>query len=185
MTPGTELRFGEGALEAGVEAHHLAGGFHLRAQDGVDVGEAGEREHRLLHRDVRRDRIVVQREVGGQFGPGHHPGADLGDRHAGRLGDERHGAGGARIHLQHVDRVVLDGVLHVHQPDDVQRLGHRLGFGLQFGDHRRRQGIGRQRAGGIAGMDAGFLDMLHDAGDVDAFRRRQMQSTSTSIASLR
>ena len=34
-------------------------------------------------------------------------------------------------------------------------------------DHRRRQRVGRQGAGGIAGMDAGFLDMLHHAGDID------------------
>ena len=59
---------------------------------------------------------------------GHHPGADLGHRHAGCLGNERHGAGGARVHLQHVDHVVLDGVLHVHQADDAERLGHRLGL---------------------------------------------------------
>ena len=57
---GAELGLGEGALEAGIEAHDLAGGFHLRAQDRVDVGEAGEREHRLLHRDMRRDRLVVE-----------------------------------------------------------------------------------------------------------------------------
>ncbi len=34
-------------------------------------------------------------------------------------------------------------------------------------------------------MDAGFLDMLHDAGDDDVRRRREMASTSTSIASRR
>ena len=56
ITPAPSCDFGEGALEAGIEAHHLAGGFHFRTEDGVDVGEAGEREHRLLHRDVRRDR---------------------------------------------------------------------------------------------------------------------------------
>ena len=31
------------------------------------------------------------------------------------LGDERHGARGARIDLEHVDVAVLDGELHVHQ----------------------------------------------------------------------
>ena len=29
--------------------------------------------------------------------------------------------------------------------------------------------MGRQRAGAVAGMDAGFLDVLHDAGDVHVF----------------
>ena len=53
LHPGAELRLGEGALEAGVEAHHLAGRFHLGAEDGVDVREAREREHRFLDRDMR------------------------------------------------------------------------------------------------------------------------------------
>ena len=34
-------------------------------------------------------------------------------------------------------------------------------------------------------MDARFLDMLHDAGDDDVGRRREIASTSTSIASRR
>ena len=47
--------------------------------------------------------LVVEAEVR-QLRAGHDARADLGDRHAGRLGDERHGARGARIDLQHVDR---------------------------------------------------------------------------------
>ena len=64
--PGAELRLGEGPLEAGVQAHDLARRFHLRPQDGVHVREAGERENRLLHRDMRRDRVVVEGEIGGE-----------------------------------------------------------------------------------------------------------------------
>ena len=56
----------------------------------------------------------------------HHPGRDLGHRHAGGLGDERHGAAGAGVDLQDVDLAVLDGELHVHQPDHLQRLGQQL-----------------------------------------------------------
>ena len=47
-----ELALGEGDLEVAVEAHHLAGRFHLRPEHGVDAGEAGEREHRLLDADM-------------------------------------------------------------------------------------------------------------------------------------
>ena len=104
---------------------------------------------------------------------GHQAGGDLGDRQAGRLGDERHGAAGARIDLEHVDLAVLDRELHVHQADDLQRLGQRLGLALDLGDDLGRQRIGRQRAGGVAGMDAGLLDMLHDAGDEDVLVRRR------------
>ena len=88
---GAELRFGEGAFEADIDAHHLAGGFHFRSEDRVHIGEAGEREHRLLHRDMRCDAHVVQMEVR-QPSAGHDARADLGDRDAGRLGDEWHGA---------------------------------------------------------------------------------------------
>ena len=35
-----------------VEAHHLAGRLHLRAEHGIDAGEAGEREHGFLHADM-------------------------------------------------------------------------------------------------------------------------------------
>jgi hypothetical protein len=46
--------------------------------------------------------------------------------------------------------------------------------------------IGRQRAGAVAGVDAGFLDMLHDAGDEDVpVAVGTGQSTSTSMASDR
>ena len=61
-----ELRLGEGAAEIGVEPHHLAGRFHLRPEDQIDAGEAGEREHRLLDRDMRRR---LRRRVSGSIAP--------------------------------------------------------------------------------------------------------------------
>jgi hypothetical protein len=45
----------EGRAEALGDAHHLAGAAHLGAQDRVDAGELGEREHRHLDRDVPGD----------------------------------------------------------------------------------------------------------------------------------
>src|SRR5262245_21879297 len=41
----------------------------------------------------------------------------------------------------------------------------RARLALELGDGSRREGVGRQRAGAVAGMDAGLLDMLHDADD--------------------
>ena len=49
---GAELALGEGQREIVVEAHDLAGRVHLRAEQDVDAGEAGEGEHRFLDRDV-------------------------------------------------------------------------------------------------------------------------------------
>ena len=97
---------------------------------------------------------------------GHDPCRDLGDRHAGHLGDERHRARGARIDFEHVDVAVLDGVLHVHQAADLERQSQRPRLPIKLGDRLGRQIVRRQRAGGVAGMDSRFFDMLHDAGDV-------------------
>ena len=54
LDPGGELRLDERLAERFAHAHHLAGGLHFRSEDGVDSREAGEREHRFLHREVRR-----------------------------------------------------------------------------------------------------------------------------------
>jgi hypothetical protein len=43
-----QLALGEGDLERTVDAHHLAGRAHFRAQHRVHSGETGEREHGLL-----------------------------------------------------------------------------------------------------------------------------------------
>ncbi len=114
---------------------------------------------------------------------GHDAGGDLGDRRADGLGDEGHGARGARVDLEHIDRAVLDRVLHVHQAADIERAGPaavvwRSSSSTSFG----RQRVDRQRAGRVARMDAGLLDVLHDAGDEGIRCRRSRQSTSTSMA---
>src|SRR5262249_15776037 len=58
---GGRLGFGVRGAELRVDPHHLAGGPHLRAEDGVHaaplgVGEPVEREHHLLDRDRRLPR---------------------------------------------------------------------------------------------------------------------------------
>ena len=65
-----ELRLGEGAAEIDVEPHHLAGRFHLRPEDQIDAGEAGEREHRLLDRDMPpAARAALERRSRASFSP--------------------------------------------------------------------------------------------------------------------
>ena len=49
---GGDLGLDVGLPEVAVDAHHLAGGLHLRAQDRVHAGELHEGEHRLLDGDV-------------------------------------------------------------------------------------------------------------------------------------
>ena len=56
--PGGGLRLGIGLAEGVPGAHDFARGFHLRTQDGIGLGELDEREHRLLHREVRRNALA-------------------------------------------------------------------------------------------------------------------------------
>ena len=114
---GAELALGEGHVVGLVEAHDLAGRAHLGAQENVDAGEAVEGKNRFLYSDMR-ELLRFQLEAGEGLAR-HHPGGDLGDRLADHLGDEGHGARGARIDLEHIDVVVLDGELHIHEADDA------------------------------------------------------------------
>ena len=191
MRARAHLRLEEGAREVAVPAHDLAGRAHFRPQDRVDAGEAGEGQHRLLDREPRHLGIAERERIGegdgfvvggtlgvrgtvGEVGhrlAGHQPRGDRGDRRIGGLGDEGHGARGARVDLDEVDRlgaglVGLDRELHVHQPLDLERHGQRLGLALDLGDHLGRKAVRRQAAGAVAGMDAGLLDVLHDARDM-------------------
>ena len=133
---GAELALGESKRIIGVEAHDLAGRAHFRAEQGVDAGEAGEREDGFLDRDMLERLVVRHIAVGGEcrceLFAGHDAGRDLGDRRADGLGDEGHGTRGARIDLQHIDGAVLDGELHIHQTADIERLGHRAGLLFKF-----------------------------------------------------
>jgi hypothetical protein len=105
------------------------------------------------------------------------------------LGDEGHGAAGARVDFEHEDaRVVAESASMANctfiRPRPSAR-GHGLGLALQLGDNGLgRQREGRQRAGAVAGVDPGFLDMLHDAGD-EGSRPSHRASTSTSVARFR
>ncbi len=83
-----------------------------------------------------------QHPLGAQLGDGraeHDPGGRLGERHAGGLGDERHGARRARVGLEDVEDVLRQGELHVHQPAHADALGQlegRLAHPLELGRRR-------------------------------------------------
>ena len=64
LAAAAELALGEGDGVVAVDAHHLAGRAHLRTEHGVDAGEAREREHRLLHRDMVEAAAALQPEDG-------------------------------------------------------------------------------------------------------------------------
>ena len=87
-------------------------------EDGVDARELREREHRLLDRDVLAASTSLM-PISSQRLAGHDARRDLGQRHAGRLRDERHRARRARVDLEDEDAaaVARHRELHVHQAD--------------------------------------------------------------------
>ena len=160
------LRLGERGREVGADAHDLAGRAHLRPEQRVRAGEAVERQHRLLDRDVVAVRIVGQVHVGEPLAE-HDPAGELGERQPGRLGHERHGARRARVGLDHVERVAQHAVLHVHQPDHAELERDRARRRADLVEHLVPERVRRQHAGGVARVDPGLLDVLHDAADPD------------------
>ena len=74
---------------------------------------------------------------------------------------------GARVGLDHVEDVVLDRVLDVHQPADADARGELLGGGPDLQQVGRAQRDRRQRARRVAGVDTGLLDVLHDPAEVE------------------
>ena len=81
---------------------------------------------------------VDQAEVG-EGGAGHDLGGDGGDRLADGLGDERRGAAGAGVDLEHEDSWVvrqrlLDSELNIHQSTNVQGKRHLAGLTFEFFD---------------------------------------------------
>ena len=162
---GRFLRLVEGFTCRRGQAQDFTGGSHLRSQDRVDLLEHVEGEDRFLD-TVIRDMLLFQLRNRG-FPAGQLRGDDIrGDRdHAdvADLGYQRNGTGRSGIGFQHVDSIVLNGVLHVHQADDMHLFRDLSGVlldGLQmlFGNMS-----GRNDAGRVTGMDTRQLNMLHNS----------------------
>ena len=79
----------------------------------------------------------------------------------------------------------LDRELHVDQPDDAERLRHRDGLLAHRLQVLLADQVRRQHARRVAGVDAGVLDVLHDAADHHVASPSESASTSTSYASSR
>ena len=116
---------------------------------------------------VRQPRRAGRRSA--SLPPSHAQRGDLGHRHAGGLGDEGHGAAGARVHLQHVERrrSLAKANWTFMSPTTPSSLASatvcRSISAMAVGRQRER----RQRAGRIARVDPGLLDVLHHPGHVD------------------
>ena len=113
-----------------VDAHDLAGRAHLGTEDRVDLGEAVERQHRFLHRDVTALRpagaAALPSRSSASVAPTMTRAATFASGTPVALltnGTVRLARGFASMH-EHL--AVLHRVLHVEQPDDVERVGQRV-----------------------------------------------------------
>ena len=102
-----ELASEERLAEVTAHAHHFARRAHFRPEDRVDAEELGERENGLLDAHVARRHLEVHALFGERLAR-HYACGDGGDGVARGLGDERHRAGGARIHFKDVDDGVFE-----------------------------------------------------------------------------
>src|SRR5207248_9159739 len=76
---------------------------------------------------------------------------------------------GARGGLEYVDAPFQDRELDVQEADGVEVPGERHRLPRDFVDDLRGQAERRERGGGVARVDASFLDVLHHATDDVAF----------------
>ena len=177
---GGKLRLGERFAEAAGDAHHFAGRLHLRTKKRVDAGEFRPRKYRRFDVVVRAGSEVFAAGdlIGQQFAKGaarHQARCNFSERHAGGFGNIRHSARGARIDLDDIDMVfallvALNGELQVDEADDFESQSQLARVSAERFKRRLGDVDSGQHAGGVAGVDAGLFNVLHDAGDEDIFR---------------
>ena len=152
-------------------ADGFAGGFHFRGQVGIHTGELGKGESgsldipaRFLSLGAAGDALLRQRL------PQHHAGGNLHQVAAGGLGEEGNGTGGTGVDFDDIHMVIrCNNKLNVKQSPDADaqpQLGGVFHNGIL---HRLTQGEGGIYADRVAGMNAGALHQLHDAGQENLF----------------
>src|SRR5699024_438007 len=102
----------------------------------------------------------------GDGGAGHDACGGLGQGYRCGLGDERYGARGARVGLQNVEHTGGERVLDVDQPEHSGAAGNGLGGVADAFDVLTAKGDRGQGTRRVAGVDTRFLDVLHDATEV-------------------
>ena len=179
-----ELRFVEGFAEVVGDAHDFSGGAHFRTEHGIDAGEFRPRKYWRLHVEAAAGVEVGAaldkfRKKFAELAASHQARGDFCERHAGGFRDIRNGPRGARVDFNHVDGAVgivavilrthatRNRELNVHQSDDFQRAREFERVVTHHVELRLRNVDSRQHAGRVSGVDAGFLDVLHDAANDD------------------
>src|SRR5277367_2158835 len=163
---GCQLRLGKRHREGLVDSHHLAGRFHLGAEDRIDARKSSERKHRLLDRNVFRHVFGREPDLA-QSLPRHDERRVLRQRDTNRFAHKWNRARRPWIYFQDKYFAAIDRILNINQPDHAKLARQHLRLPdqllLQRGAQRRR----RQRARTVARMYAGMLDVLHNSADYD------------------
>ena len=162
---------GDQALEQGLlhvlaQAQYLAGGLHLGRQGRVGVGDLLKGEHGDLHGHIGG--LLVEAGAVAQGGQGlayHDTGGQVHHGHTGDLGDIWHGTGGPGVDLDDVQLALVDEVLDIDEALGAQGQRQLLRAVDDDLEHLVADGEGRVHGDGVAGVDAGALDVLHDTGD--------------------
>ena len=165
----SELRLGKRLPECRGNTHDFTRRAHLGSKNRVHAPKFVERENGRLHGvelmdgDLRNAVRAHQRKIHLRELASHHePRRSLRKRHARRLTDVGHGARRAGVYLEHVNMFVLDGVLHVHQPDDLQSQGEPLRIFANRVQNERRQAHRGKNTGRVSGVYSRLFDVLHD-----------------------
>ena len=155
-----------GLLEVLAQTQHLAGGLHLRREGRVGVGDLLEGEDGHLHRHIGRLTVEARAVAQGLEALAHHdPGRQVHHGHAGDLGDIGHRPAGPGVDLDDVQLSLVDEVLNIDEALGAQAQCQLLRAVHNHLEHLVADGEGRVDGNGVAGVDTGALDMLHDAGD--------------------
>jgi hypothetical protein len=169
FTPAASCAFAK-ALPKVAPAHDLAGRLHLGPEDRVDPGEADERNTGVFTKTPETCRSSVSPSWASVF-PTITRAAIFASGTP--VAFDRYGTvrDGARIHFEDVDRLVLDRELRVHQADDLEGPGDAARVVANLIEVPLGDAVRRHDARAVAGVDAGLLDVLHDAADDDGAGR--------------
>ena len=166
--PGGRKSLEHGLGQGLAHAQHFAGGLHFRTEDGIGIRQLFKGEDRHFHGHIRRRAVQAGAVAeGGQGFAQHDMRGQVHHGHAGDLGNIGHGAAGPGIDLDDIEFPAVDQVLDVHQSLGAQSQGELFRGIADALQVPVMQVVGRIDGDGIAGMHAGALDMLHDAGNQD------------------
>ena len=143
-------------------------GFHLRPQADLRAADLLKGKDRHLHGVVIRRRLQPRfiAQIPDLF-PDDHFRGKIHDRDSRHLADIGYGPGRTRIHLDHIHLVVHGDKLDVDQADHMQCLRQPSGILRDGLLHLLADRGSRVHRDTVPGMDAGALDMFHNARNQD------------------